>query len=210
MVHTNAYFWRNYKEKMKRIVGLIILVAIGFGVYWAFFHKEKKREEPKQEALVVKSADNAFDSSMQFMMDNYYAFKDAYVKSDTALIGKTTAQLIASLRAISFKGVKADTAIIETAKGLKDSIVNQAANVFKQKNIEDKRHSLQAISDVLYDMVRTVKYNKDTIYQIHCPMAFNSAGANWLSRDTMVVNPYFNPSQKMTDCGGVQDSYPNK
>jgi hypothetical protein len=197
-------------QKMKKIIGLLVLLAIGFGIYWKFFHKENKPSEPKQEALTVKSADNAFDSSMQFMMDNYYAFKDAYVKDDSVLIGKTSVGFANALKAINFKGVKADTAIIETAKGLLDSIANVASRVQNVKGMDEKRHSLQTISDVLYDMVRTVKYNKDTIYQIHCPMAFNSAGANWLSRDTIVVNPYFNPSEKMEDCGGVQDSYPNK
>ncbi len=197
-------------KKMKKIIRLLVVIAICFGVYWVFFHKENKKSEPKQEALAVKSADNAFDSSMQFMMDNYYAFKSAYVKDDSVLIDKTSVGFFGALKAINFKGVKADTAIIETAKGLVDSIANVASNVPKVKGMEEKRHSLQIISDVLYDMVRTVKYNKDTIYQIHCPMAFNSAGANWLSRDTFVVNPYFNPSEKMVDCGGVQDSYPNK
>lgn len=185
-------------------------MAIGFGVYWAFFHHEKRKDEPKQEALVVKSADNAFDSSMQFMMDNYYALKDAYVKGDSVLVNKTSIGFSDALKSLNFRGVKADTAIIETAKGLADSIANMANAVTKTKGMEEKRHSLQGISDVLYDMVRTVRYNKDTIYQIHCPMAFNSAGANWLSRDTIVINPYFNPSEKMLDCGGVQDSYPNK
>lgn len=192
---------------MRKIISGLVLIAVAVGVYWFFIRSEKEKTE-KQAALEVKGANTAFDKSMDNLMILYYVFKDAFVKSDSNLVDKITPELIAAMYAVDIKGLKADTAIIATAQGLKESILAEAATIPKTIGLEEKRHSLEVISDALYDMVRAVKYNRDTIYQLHCPMAFDNAGANWLSKDSVITNPYF--GSKMIDCGGVQDTYPNK
>lgn len=42
------------------------------------------------------------------------------------------------------------------------------------------------------------------VYVVHCPMASGGDGADWLSREPMVKNPYF--GDKMYDCGMVMDT----
>jgi Cu(I)/Ag(I) efflux system membrane fusion protein len=44
----------------------------------------------------------------------------------------------------------------------------------------------------------------DSVYQVHCPMAFNNRGADWLQTKTAVENPYF--GAKMFKCGTVKDT----
>ena len=39
------------------------------------------------------------------------------------------------------------------------------------------------------------------IYQLHCPMAFDGAGADWFSEVSEVRNPYY--GDKMLTCGKV-------
>jgi Cu(I)/Ag(I) efflux system membrane fusion protein len=60
------------------------------------------------------------------------------------------------------------------------------------------------ISAGLFDLVRTVRYDKEKIYLLHCPMAFNNTGADWLSNATEIKNPYF--GKDMLTCGEVRDS----
>lgn len=68
------------------------------------------------------------------------------------------------------------------------------------------------ISDAMYDLVRTVNFDRQIIYHQHCPMAFNdSEGAYWLSNSRAVINPYLgkkHPKYKaaMLACGEVTDS----
>jgi Cu(I)/Ag(I) efflux system membrane fusion protein len=41
------------------------------------------------------------------------------------------------------------------------------------------------------------------LYRIHCPMAFNNKGADWLQTDKDIRNPYFGAS--MLKCGEVTE-----
>jgi Cu(I)/Ag(I) efflux system membrane fusion protein len=41
------------------------------------------------------------------------------------------------------------------------------------------------------------------LYRIHCPMAFNNKGADWLQADKDIRNPYFGAS--MLSCGEVTE-----
>jgi hypothetical protein len=72
------------------------------------------------------------------------------------------------------------------------------------KLLDEKRRSFQMISDQLYDLVRTVRYDRQVVYHTFCPMAFNDEGAYWLSNSSDIKNPYFGP--KMLTCGEVKDS----
>ncbi|MFO7898316.1 MAG: hypothetical protein R6V58_04560, partial [Planctomycetota bacterium] len=41
----------------------------------------------------------------------------------------------------------------------------------------------------------------DPVYKLHCPMAFNNRGADWLQPKKAVRNPYY--GSKMLTCGEV-------
>jgi Cu(I)/Ag(I) efflux system membrane fusion protein len=60
------------------------------------------------------------------------------------------------------------------------------------------------ISDNIYDLVRSVRYDQQIVYHQYCPMAFNDAGAYWLSNTSDIENPYF--GKKMLTCGEIKDS----
>ena len=90
------------------------------------------------------------------------------------------------------------------AIGYQESISAEAAALQGEKDIEGKRKSFQVISDNLYDLVRTVRFDKKIIYHQFCPMAFNDQGAYWLSPNKDIKNPYF--GKKMLTCGEVKDS----
>ncbi|MBK8976788.1 MAG: efflux RND transporter periplasmic adaptor subunit [Planctomycetes bacterium] len=46
------------------------------------------------------------------------------------------------------------------------------------------------------------------LFVIHCPMAFDDRGADWLSRDQVVRNPYF--GSEMYSCGAVERALPGR
>ena len=68
------------------------------------------------------------------------------------------------------------------------------------------RSVFQQISNVLIDIDATFGHpGEATHYRIHCPMAFDDAGADWLQTDTNVRNPYF--GARMLRCGNVTDTF---
>ena len=45
---------------------------------------------------------------------------------------------------------------------------------------------------------------KDTFYVQHCPMANDNNGADWLSKEKEIKNPYY--GDKMLKCGMVSET----
>ncbi len=48
----------------------------------------------------------------------------------------------------------------------------------------------------------------DAVVQVHCPMAFNNRGADWLQRGRAIRNPYFGPV--MLECGEIRAEYASR
>ncbi len=162
--------------------------------------KESKKDEP----LIQSKNSDLFNSRFNSFLDAYFHLKDALVlTNDTMAV--TSAQLLKmNADSLKFNELQADKSIVEMAKGYQESISAEAEALKGEKDIEGKRKSFQVISDNLYDLIRTVRYDKQIIYHQFCPMAFNDQGAYWLSPNSDIKNPYF--GKKMLTCGEVKDS----
>lgn len=66
--------------------------------------------------------------------------------------------------------------------------------------IDFQREHFEDLSLDFIDLINHIGINHK-IYQIHCPMAFNDDGADWLSLTQEVKNPYF--GDEMLQCGVV-------
>ena len=69
------------------------------------------------------------------------------------------------------------------------------------KNIDELRKYFQNISNEMVRMTEQFHAYSGTLYVQHCPMADNNKGADWLSLDQNIVNPYF--GKAMLTCGEV-------
>lgn len=162
--------------------------------------EEAKKDEP------LTQTKNSTDFNVKFtdLLNNYYHLKDAFVLSNSDMATSSASLLVTSADGLKLDEVKADSSIVEMAKGYLQTVSSEAKALGEEKDIEAKRKSFQMISDAMYDLVRTVRFDKDVVYHQFCPMAFNDAGAYWLSATADVKNPYF--GKKMLTCGEVKDS----
>jgi len=160
---------------------------------------------PAQEKASMLS--EAFNASFGKLLHEYYALRDALTADDTAAANTAAASLITAAAGVKLDELKAvDTSniIIPTAKTYTDGISAESKGLIGESKIGEKRKAFQMISAGLFDLVRTVRYDKEKIYLLHCPMAFNNTGADWLSNATEIKNPYF--GKDMRTCGEVRDS----
>lgn len=75
----------------------------------------------------------------------------------------------------------------------------------KDEELEDWRQNFVALSDVLIRWVSQFGNPTDEeLYIQHCPMANNDYGADWLSYDEKIRNPYYGES--MMTCGVIQET----
>lgn len=120
----------------------------------------------------------------QSTIDTYMALKDALVKSDAAVAQSEAETLSAAL-----SEEKMDASLIQTVDVIASS-----------SDIKEQRTQFKKVTDGL---IATLKANgtEEGVYVQYCPMAFDNAGANWLSRSDEIRNPYF--GEMMLKCGKV-------
>jgi len=181
---------------------LLILVAV---VAFAACGESDQSSDNKQERKnAVQLGSAGFTAAFAQLMNNYYHLKDAFVLSNDTLIGKSAGLLLKDADSLNLSSFQADSAVMQTAVVYQQAISADAAAIIAEKNMEERRKSFSTISENLFELIRVVRFQKEKVYQLHCPMAFNNAGANWLNNSANVKNPYF--GIKMLSCGEVKDS----
>jgi hypothetical protein len=199
---------------MKKALLLVVVLAAALAITWLLLHSGNPAAAPaKRDAPLAVAANNSVCTrTFNAMMENYYQLSDAFVNWDTLAIRQNANKLAASVDSLKLDQLKGDTAIVETAMNLAESVKGEITGLNGETSIEQKRREFYMISDILYNLIRTVRYDGATVYHMECPMAFSdSSEAYWLSASSKVVNPYLGKKHpvykdKMLDCGQVNDS----
>jgi hypothetical protein len=199
---------------MKKLLLIILVLALAAFVAWQFFPRkaEKQTEEKKDEPLPVSKNSTLFDMSFSKLLNDYYALKDALVEWDTAKANEFANALQLKADSLPFSELKGDSGIILTAKNFAASISNEMKGFTGENSIEQKRRAFNMLTDEMYNIIRTVRYNGEVIYHIKCPIAFrDSEEAYWLTNTKKVINPYLGNKHpaykdKMLGCGEIVDS----
>jgi hypothetical protein len=198
---------------MKKLVLLIIIFALaGLLAYKLFSHNAPPVAEKKDQPLSIGKNTGVFNTAFAGVMSDYYALKDALVDWDSTKAGEIAHGLALRTDSLPFRELKADTNIIATAKTFAAGVSSEANGLAGETSIEQKRREFNMITEQLYDLVRTVKYDGEIIYHVKCPMAFNeSEEAWWLTDNSKIINPYLGRKhpkykEKMLGCGEINDS----
>jgi Cu(I)/Ag(I) efflux system membrane fusion protein len=84
-----------------------------------------------------------------------------------------------------------------------NQLTEQVSVLLNSDDIESSRHAFRSLSTELADAVK--KFGVEgVVYHQYCPMALDSDGAAWLSRNEQIQNPY--TPDTMPGCGEVIDS----
>lgn len=137
--------------------------------------------------------------SLQPLLDHYFNLKTALVADDFEEAKEAGASLKTSLSQVNmnhFKG-QAHNVWMELSASLKSAL----EHIEHKEDIESLRQSFITISNVMIALAESFEPNSSSIYVQHCPMADSNIGADWLSRDKEIRNPYF--GKAMLTCGEV-------
>jgi Protein of unknown function (DUF3347) len=174
--------------------------------------KKTQTEQPRDQALRIGRNSSAFNAAFAGLMSDYFSLKEALVQWDTLRADQSAYALAAKVDSLPLRTLKADSSIVLTAQSLAASISGEAKGFTGETGIEARRRDFNMLTDEMYNLVRTVRYDGETIYHIRCPMAFkDSEEGFWLSNTSAIVNPYLGVKHpvyknKMVGCGEVIDS----
>ncbi|WP_320815062.1 efflux RND transporter periplasmic adaptor subunit [Flavobacterium sp.] len=140
--------------------------------------------------------------SLQGLYKNYFEFKDALTKDDFNSAKKALLEFEKTLGKINMSIFKGESH--KVWMNYQTELKKNTLHATHIKNINELRMSFEPISNVMIAMTKAFNPLNKSAYVQFCPMANNDKGANWLSKENKVVNPYFGAS--MLKCGEVKET----
>ena len=140
--------------------------------------------------------------SLQPLYKNYFDFKDALTKDDFNSAKKALLDFEKSFAKINMSVFKGESH--KVWMNYQTELKKQTLHATHIKNIKELRMSFEPISNVMIAMTKAFNPLNESSYVQFCPMANSDKGANWLSKENKVVNPYFGAS--MIKCGEVKET----
>ncbi len=140
-------------------------------------------------------------SPIQSVFNNYFTVKDALVNTDAKAASTKAGDLVKALNTVKMNELETDVHMV-WMKVMKD-LTADAKKIADSKKIEDQRKTLIPLTKNIYALMKVAKTETPTYYQF-CPMANGGKGANWLSKENEVKNPYY--GSEMLTCGKVVET----
>jgi copper chaperone CopZ len=151
-------------------------------------HDATATEKPTETSQEVNQLKSIFD--------NYFALKDALVKSDGALASANAKALLTAINAVKMDKLTTEEHTV-WMKVMKD-LAFDTEHIEETKDVGHQRDHFTSLSKNMYELIKVSKYETPVYYQ-YCPMYNDGKGANWLSKENVVKNPYYGSS--MLSCG---------
>lgn len=135
-------------------------------------------------------------NELKAIFDNYFAVKDALVKTDGITASTKAKEMLSAITAVKMDVLDMDVHVVwmNVVNELKEVV----KNVSETKNIEQQRDQFMSLSKKMYELMKVSKTETPIYYQF-CPMANDGKGANWLSKENTIKNPYY--GSQMLSCG---------
>lgn len=136
------------------------------------------------------------NNTLQLVFDGYFELKDALVQTNGE-----NASLKAKKLATAINEVKMDQLDMKVHMvwmKVLEQLNNNAKQISATKEINKQRDYFMNLSTNIYEIIKVSKTDAATYYQF-CPMANDGKGANWLSKEIAIKNPYY--GSQMLTCG---------
>jgi len=133
------------------------------------------------------------------LFEHYLKIKNALTQDDLKRSESQANEMLTYLSNVNMEAFKGD-AHMEWMKYQK-SLTSSLEKIAAHKSMEEMRKSFLSISDEMIGMAEKFHPFPKPLYVQHCPMADSNRGADWLSLEEKVVNPYF--GKGMLTCGEV-------
>ncbi|MBW6457885.1 MAG: efflux RND transporter periplasmic adaptor subunit, partial [FCB group bacterium] len=157
-------------------------------------------------ALTAMSISDEAKTALAVVYDRYLDLKDALVADKSGKARKELLKFKKELEAV-------DMALFGDAAhrlfmSERETMLAHIPEKKKLSDIERSRAAFEYVSNGMITLAKAFLPQEGTFYVQHCPMAFNNKGADWISREHDIRNPYFGSS--MLTCGDVTDTLGTK
>ena len=134
----------------------------------------------------------------------YFLLKDALVASDGATTSTRAKSIVEAVNRVEMGAFSPEQHKIWMKSQPK--LAASAKEISATDDLEQQRKSFILLSENMFLLMKSVKPDGET-YLDHCPMANDGKGADWLSQEKPIKNPYF--GKAMLTCGKVKETIKN-
>ncbi len=155
-----------------------------------------KEKETNPVAISQKAKE-----ALQPLYTEYLKFKDALTADEFDQAQNTAFDLKTKLDKVNMSAFTGEShnAWMSYSSDLKNAL----QHVQHLKTIAELRTTFQQVSEGMIALTKAFNPLDQTLYVQFCPMADDNKGANWLSAEEEIRNPYFGES--MLTCGEVEN-----
>lgn len=143
-----------------------------------------------------------FRQQLAALAERYLRLKDALVQTDSSQSRKAAAKMLESLDQVDMTLVEGEAHRYWMDK--QSALQTHTEKISEAEAVSAQRDQFDFVSQALITTLQAFGVSEKTLYVQHCPMAKNNTGADWLSSEKQIRNPYF--GDQMLTCGSVQDT----
>lgn len=136
------------------------------------------------------------ENQLEAVFDNYFLVKDALITSNGNSTASASKELVTAINNVKMDKLDMDVHMVWMK--VVNTIQKDAENIGNTKDIKIQRDHFTTLSKDMYTLIKVSKYETPVYYQF-CPMFNDGKGANWLSKENAVKNPYY--GSMMLSCG---------
>ena len=136
------------------------------------------------------------DNQLKVIFDNYFLLKDALIASDGTKTALASKELLTAINNVKMDKLEMESHMVWMK--VVNTIKEDAEHIADTKDVKHQRDHFTTLSKDIYTLIKVSKYETSVYYQF-CPMFNDGKGANWLSKENTIKNPYY--GSMMLSCG---------
>ena len=161
-----------------------------------------KMETEKSDSFIAVTISEKEKEQFEPILSNYLEFKDKLVGDDFSSAKKLVIQLDKQIKSIEKSQFKEEAAKIWGS--FQKELLKSTQEMSSAKDIQEMRNNFDELSETTIGMVHTFQLTGKELYVLHCPMANDNKGADWLSASSEVKNPFYGSA--MLSCGELKST----
>ena len=161
-----------------------------------------KLDTEKADAFIKVNISEKEKQEFEAILSNYLKFKDALVADDFTSAKKINSKVNDQINKIEKSQLNSEAGKIWGS--FQKELLTSTNTMASAKDIKEMRNNFDEFSETMIGLVKSFQLTSKELYVLHCPMADNNKGADWLSASSEIKNPFYGST--MLTCGELKST----
>jgi hypothetical protein len=145
---------------------------------------------------IANAQANQSQNELSAVFEKYFEIKDALVSTNGKSAEEKAKELTTAIKNVNMSKLTAEQHNVWM--NVQKDLEEDAEHISETVDAKHQRDHFVTLSTAIYKLQKVSKTETPVYYQF-CPMANGGKGANWLSKEKPIKNPYY--GSQMMSCG---------